>query len=223
MSRSNSLYPLLKEESDRLESFLVCSQDLPRKVISKSWKGQEVEIDHHPFFLKNAATAYVDNAVTAYCFLRHNFPEIALSTLQKAFSSISHPGRLEIIQENPRVILSGDHNEAGVEGLVKTLQQLNAEKISILCGFSPDKKAKDMIEALKPFSKKLLLTEVPGARGIYSEDYCQLAEFEKDPNQALEKLILELDPQDTLLITGSLYLVGYLRARWKNEVAFTSN
>lgn len=220
MSPSDSLFPVLKEECKRLDSFLVSSKELSRKVIFKSWKGQEVEIDHHPFFLKNAATAYLDNAVTAYSFLKHHFPQISLSTLQTAFGSVCHPGRLEVIQENPRVILSGDHNEAGVEGLVKSLRELKTENIFILCGFSPDKKAKDMIDALKPFGQKLVLTEVPGARGVYPESYSQLAEFEKDPKQALEKLMSDLGSQDTLLITGSLYLVGYLRARWKQKVAF---
>jgi len=222
MAISSPLYQSLKAECERLESPLFSSQEISRKVISKSWQGQEVEIDHQAFFLKNAATAYLENAVTAYCFLKQNFPEIPLTTLQRAFSSVTHPGRLEVVRENPQIILSGDHNEAGVQGLVQTLQELNARNLFILCGFSPDKKAKNMIEALKPFSQKLILTEVPGARGVYPQSYSSLAPFEKNPETALRGLLGTLGNKDTLLITGSLYLVGHLRGHWKKEVAFFS-
>lgn len=223
MAPANSLYSILKAECKRLGSPLVSADVLPRKVISRTWEGQEVEIENQLFKLKNPATAFLQNAITAYCFLKENFPEIPISTLQKAFSSISHPGRLETAQENPRVILSGDHNEAGVEGLVETLQELNAKNLFVLCGFSPDKEAEKMLEALKTFARKLVLTEVPRARGVYPESYSKLAVFEKDPLLALQQVMSEMKPPDTLLITGSLYLVGHLRTHWKKEVRFISS
>jgi len=217
---SNPLFSILRKECESLSSPLSSAEEVSRKVISKSWSGQHVEIDHEPFFLKNPASYFLENAATAYCFLRKCFPEISLKTIQDAFSSVSHPGRLELVQENPKIILSGDHNEAGIESLIQTLKELGTENLFILCGFSPDKNAKKMTEALLPMSKKLLLTRVPRARGDYSEDYFKIASFEEEPRIALERMTREMGADDILLITGSLYLIGALRDFWKKEVGF---
>jgi dihydrofolate synthase/folylpolyglutamate synthase len=126
-----------------------------------------------------------------------------------------NPGRFEIVQENPRIILSGDHNVAGMKTLSDTLQEFGAKNLYVLCGFGPDKEASQMIQALLPFSKELLLTRVPRARGEYDEKYQTLAKYEEDPGKAFEEMRKKLTAQDTLLVSGSLYLVGDLRGLFR--------
>lgn len=201
----------LVKECERLACPLFFSDSISRKVVQKSWNGQEVLIDGQSFFLRNPSIGALENAATAYLFLRKVFPEIEISTLQSAFRSMVNPGRFEIVQENPRIVLSGDHNVAGMRTLTETLRELKAKNLFVLCGFSPDKEASQMIEALRPFSKELLLTRVPRARGIYDETYQKLANYEDDPLEAFEQLKKKLSSSDTLLVTGSLYLVGAIR------------
>ncbi len=210
-----TLREILQKECERVSSPLYFTDSVPRKVLRKSWEGQEVLIDGHNFFLKNPSGGALENAVTAYLFLRKVFPEIPVSTLQLAFRSMVNPGRLEIVQENPRIILSGDHNVAGMKTLTDTLLELGAKNLYVLCGFGPDKEASQMIQALLPFSKELLLTRVPRARGEYDEKYQSLANYEEDPAKAFRELLKKLTPQDTLLVTGSLYLVGDLRGLFR--------
>ncbi|MFM8268730.1 MAG: bifunctional folylpolyglutamate synthase/dihydrofolate synthase [Pseudomonadota bacterium] len=205
----------LQRECERSQCPLYFTDSVSRKVIQKSWSGQEVVIDGHSFFLKNPSTGALENAVGAYLFLRKLFPEISISTLQAAFKEMKNPGRLEVVQENPRIVLSGDHNVAGIQTLTATLRELSAKNIYVLCGFGPDKDAAQMIEELKPFSRELILTRVPRARGTYNQTYKTLTQYEEDPQKAFEELRQKLKPTDTLLVTGSLYLVGELRGLFR--------
>jgi len=214
------LQEFLKKECERLSCSLTLTDSIPRKVKSKSWFGQEVEIDGHAFSLINPSGGALENAVAAYAFLRKCFPEISVASIQKGFKKVTQPGRLEVVQKNPRVILSGDHNVGGMESLVKTLRELEEKNLFVVCGFSPDKDAKQMIELLRPFCRELTLTKVPRARGEYPETYTTLANFIEDPKKAVEEMIARMTKQDTLLVTGSLYLVGELRPLWVKKVPF---
>ena len=201
----------LQNECEKLCSPLYFADSLSRKVIKKNWSGQEVVIDGHSFSLKNPSEGALENAIGSYLFLRKIFPEIAIPTIQAAFASMVNPGRLEIVQENPRIILSGDHNLAGMQSLTDTLRELGATDLHVLCGFGPDKDASGMIQALKPFAKELVLTRVVRARGQYDKVYQTLAKYEADPQKAFLELRKKLKAHDTLLVTGSLYLVGEIR------------
>ena len=218
--KQSDLRALLEAQSKRLSSPLIFSSDYPCESLSWDWSGQEAMIDGHSFHLNNPTDGTLQNATLAYALIRNVFPEISVATIQKAFSSVVFPGRFERVQKIPQVILSGDHNEDGMECLLNILTKMNSKNLYILCGFSPDKNAEKMISMLKPFSRELILTEVPRARGVYEEHYSKLATFEKDPQIALKNLEEKLQPSDTLLVTGSLYLVGDLRKKWFPEVQF---
>jgi dihydrofolate synthase/folylpolyglutamate synthase len=218
--RQKDLREQLKSDCERLNSPVFFSDSIPRESRSWNWSSQEVLIDGNPFSLNNPTWGTLENATLAYLLLKTGFPEVDLSVIQKAFSATVFPGRFERIQKEPQIILSGDHNEDGVRVLVEMLKKLDSKNNFVLCGFSPDKKADKMIEMLKPHAKEILLTEVPRARGVYAENYGTLAPFEKDPHKALSLMESKLNKDDTLIITGSLYLVGELRKKWFPKVNF---
>ena len=215
-----TLLELLTQKCQELGSSLFLTHQVSRKSVKQTWKGQEIEVGGEVFTITNPSRGSVENAVSAYSAITQWFPEISRSTLKQAFATVINPGRMEVVQESPRVILSGDHNEAGMLSLAATLRALGAQDLYVLCGFSPDKEAQKMLEILKPFARKLVLTQLSHPRGIYSKNYSELAPFEPNAHQALKTLMSQMNQQDTLLVTGSLYLVGELRSQWKREVGF---
>lgn len=216
----SELKNLLQTDCQNLKAPLFFTETVSKKVIAKSLVGQEVEIDGDKFTLNNPSAGTLENAANAYLVLKKVFPEISISTIQEAFSSVIFPGRFEVVDLKPLTLLSGDHNEAGVESLIHTLNLVGAKSLRVLCGFSPDKEAKKMIEKLKPLAKDFILTKVPRARGVYEAGYEKLADCIEDPEIALKKIQSRCREEDTLLITGSLYLVGHLRKYWRPQVSF---
>jgi dihydrofolate synthase / folylpolyglutamate synthase len=182
---------------------------------SLSWDGQNALIDGHPFSLRNPSPGTLENSALAYSVLRGLFPSLSVSTIQNAFAKVVNPGRMETVATSPRVVLSGDHNPAGIECLVSTLTDLKTRP-RIVCGFSPDKPYREMIDRLRSFTDDFTLTQVSRLATQMPPDYSTLAPFDPDPVHAVKAALERCDPDDTLLVTGSLYLVGEVRAIWKS-------
>src|SRR5262249_4086074 len=154
-----------------------------------------------PFHLTNPSPAMIENAALAFYLLRKTFPEIKIETLQKALAAVKTPGRMEIVQENPRVILSGDHNPAGIASLKETLGLLPKTKLYTVCAFSPDKPFKEMFNELKEISENIVLTQISKLRSKLPQDYFAVTEgFESDATVALKKIMANCSSKDTILI-----------------------
>lgn len=174
------------------------------------WEGQRAVIDGHPFTLRNCTPGFLENAVLAYRLLRDTFADLPVERIQKAFSETLNPGRMEVVQDNPRVVFSGDHNPAGIECLIQTLQALNTRP-RILCGFSPDKPHAELIARLKTVASDILLTQIPRFEHQMPPNYSEALPFIQDPHSAFAEMLSRCRKEDTLVVTGSLYLVGELK------------
>ncbi len=189
------------------------------KDLETSWEGQRVEVEGLCYRLRNPGVGMGQNAATAMQVVRHLFPEMPRETLRQAIERVRNPARLETVRLSPRVVLSGDHNPAGIDSLLATLDRMG-ERPHVLCGFSPDKPHGQMVDRLRTHAKELTLTCVPRFLGKMPAGYESLAPYYPDPIAAVNACLSTCAPTDTLLITGSLYLVGELRKLWHPSVSF---
>ncbi|MBI4403283.1 MAG: hypothetical protein HY537_03940 [Deltaproteobacteria bacterium] len=205
---------------EALDAIYYLSKEIPRSRSDISFDGQKAKIGPITCDLSNPTRGTLENAALALLVLRIIFPKIPLATIQKAFSAVATPGRMEVVSSNPRIVLSGDHNPAGIRCLLETLETLKPEKLRTLCAFSPDKPYLEMFEALNDVSDEIILTEIGRYKGQMPKDYYSIEPFVEDPRAALRTLEQRTQPGELLLVTGSLYLVGELRPIWRKEVRF---
>lgn len=191
---------------------------------TRSWAEQAFLLDGHRFSIRNPSPVMVENARLAYQLLRRSFPEIPLKTIQTGFAKVKTPGRFETIQENPRVILSGDHNLAGIESLSATLRELPPSHIHTVCAFSPDKPYRKLYEMLRGISKSITLTQVQRLRSTLPDDYFTLCpDFAPNAKEAVASAIAACAKDEIVLVTGSLYLIGEVRELWKEQTVFEAS
>ncbi|MGL4789950.1 MAG: bifunctional folylpolyglutamate synthase/dihydrofolate synthase [Anaerotignaceae bacterium] len=127
-------------------------------------------------------------------------------------------GRMEIVSQNPTVILDGAHNVDGIRMLSESLKKYFAnKKITLLVGILGDKEYEKMIDLLLPLANKIVLTEPNNSRkwdvdtltNVIStfniETYC-----EKDIEKAFLYAKKITNKEDILCCAGSLYLIGEL-------------
>ncbi len=137
-----------------------------------------------------------------------------------ALSSMTWPCRMQEISwlgsEASPVYFSGDHNEQGIQSLVEILQHYTSiRKIKILLGMGKDKDATKFWAELHSAGLpiEIHLTESP-FRGMKIDDYGEVANRVastiKDPIEALHRIESSLISGEMLVVTGSLYLVGFL-------------
>lgn len=127
------------------------------------------------------------------------------------------PGRFEVISESPRVILDGAHNPAAVIQLVNILkEEYSNYKLTFIFGAVKDKDTLSMISMLEPIAEKMIFVdfEFPrAASAAYLEKQCSLdnKKSSNDLRNTFQSEINNLEKNEALVITGSLYLLAEVK------------
>ncbi|WP_395856198.1 bifunctional folylpolyglutamate synthase/dihydrofolate synthase [Cystobacter fuscus] len=132
------------------------------------------------------------------------------------------PGRLEELGGSPPVLLDGAHNPAGVGVLLEGLRSLYpGRRVHCVFGVVADKDRGPMLRALLPSCSSVHLTPLDTPRSLSPERYldearalCENAYSYPSLDAALAGARAQAAPSDVLLCTGSLFLVGSVRAKW---------
>jgi dihydrofolate synthase/folylpolyglutamate synthase len=172
------------------------------------------------FQIRNALTA----ATAARLLAQRGFA-VSNATIESGIRSVHWPGRLERLQDRPAVYIDGTHNPAGARELLKFWEENFAgRRILVVYGAMRDKAVDEIAGLLFPRADLVILTEPHQPRAIsaplLAEMTAHLARTSmvvRDPMAALERAIELAGPADAVFATGSLYLVGDLRAYWSKR------
>lgn len=131
-----------------------------------------------------------------------------------ALKNINWQGRMQQIKWSGiscPVYLSGDHNPQGIQSLIEILNTFSYAKLHLIVGIGMDKAGDEMLKQLLALPNvKLYLTETP-FKGRKVENYPEFAmqvsiKSDRDAVNILNKI--KPQPEDLVVVTGSLYLVG---------------
>jgi dihydrofolate synthase/folylpolyglutamate synthase len=164
-----------------------------------------------------------DNAAIALAAAEAFFGEpLPEDLVGEAFASVRSPGRMEIIGRRPLVILDGAHNPAGAAAAAATLDEefSTATARVLVFGIFQGKDPEEMLRALGAEKAKLVVAvEPPWPRALPAAEIIEAADrmgvpavAAADVAAALRKASEATEPDDLILVTGSLYLVGAARA-----------
>ncbi len=126
------------------------------------------------------------------------------------------PGRLHIVSDRPRIILDGAHNPAGAQVLAAFLMEHRSalNRLIMVFGVLKDKDWEAMLAPLGPLADQTILTHPPADRGadphelLMADRFCSKVEITADPGEGLALARTVARPEDTILVTGSLYTVA---------------
>lgn len=135
------------------------------------------------------------------------------------------PGRMEVLQRDPLVILDCAHNPYSIETLIHSLDKWFPQTRWILVyGASADKNIGGMLEALLPACEHVVVTGSHHPRAValpvlveMCADLGKVAEVAASPDRALEQAYRHMKPGLGILATGSVYLVADVREAWASE------
>lgn len=163
----------------------------------------------------NAATAVV--AVEA--FFDRPTPE---ELVNEGLAEVRLPGRFEIVDREPTIILDGAHNPDGAAAANQTLTEEFARLGSwvLVVGMLRGKDPVEMLEALGVDEfDAVICTEPDWSRALPAEELVVAAsvlgvsaEVVRRPEEALARARAVTAADDLILVAGSLYVVGEVRA-----------
>ncbi len=181
------------------------------------------------FQARNGATAVAAVRILAQAGL-----SIPTGAYEAGLGAVQIPGRVELIADRIPVLLDGAHNAEKVAALAADIPVVlpihrQGRRIGVL-GVLEAKQADEMIRSLVPVLDAIVATS-PQVFAKESKEAFAIAEIarrvgfhgpvqiESDPMQAIAAALSQVEDwnQDAILVTGSLYLVGNVRARWFDE------
>ncbi|HOV88017.1 MAG TPA: folylpolyglutamate synthase/dihydrofolate synthase family protein [Syntrophobacteraceae bacterium] len=141
------------------------------------------------------------------------------AAVQRGLSRVLWPARLEILQDNPLVILDGAHNPQGAESLRDALKNsFSYRHLHLVMGVMADKDIRGIFRRLLPLAETAVFTQPRYARAANPEELRRLARSYirkhyviPDPASAIQQAKLLAGPEDLICITGSLYFAGEVK------------
>lgn len=233
---NKTVLPVIQEEAARKNARLYCiERDFNFTIQDISTNGINISVQtpfrryqnirvamQGTFQLTNAALAITATDILAEVY------DIPLSeeSLRSTLAHLTFPGRMEIIQADPLVILDGAHNLHKMQALVDSLRTFYPDKrITALVGMLMTKDASALIGSLAPVVSRFVVAK-PHVFGKPSFEPAELAKIIQTTSPAIETIVTDdvkgsidlvlplLDDDELLLVTGSLYLVGEARDYW---------
>ncbi len=182
----------------------------------------------------NAATA-----VAVIAALRERGVAVDDDSLRRGLAKARWPGRLEVVQRDPLVIIDGAHNHDGARVLRDAVTTIFPERrVTLVIGILADKQIPAVLGELVPMAEKVIVTRPDSPRA--ADPAAVAAEVRRlagsaagagvatpvrvidKPEEAVATAIDEATrPGPPLvLVTGSLYLIGKIRGMWFEEVSW---
>jgi len=143
------------------------------------------------------------------------------AVLARGLRNAHWPGRFEIMEESPLVVLDGAHNPRGCECVTETLDSFEYDQLHLVVGVMADKDHRgiaraldvaDRVTACEP-SLDRAEDDTVLARAFEAETTATV-ETRADVAGALEDTLEAASADDCVLVTGSLYTVAEARTRW---------
>ncbi|MFW6133419.1 MAG: bifunctional folylpolyglutamate synthase/dihydrofolate synthase [Planctomycetota bacterium] len=136
----------------------------------------------------------------------------------KGLAGVTLPGRMELINADPRVLVDGAHNAASVRALMRAVaQHIPYDSMVLIFGCAGDKDVKGMMRELATGADKVIFTRAAGnARAAepeelartYDEICGRVAQVVETLEDAMRTADSAVSHEDLICVTGSFYLVG---------------
>jgi dihydrofolate synthase / folylpolyglutamate synthase len=191
---------------------------------SLGWSGFELSVsgpgfEHHDLTLPLLGDYQPANAALAVA-AAHLISPVTDEQVRAGVAATRWPGRLQVISEEPRVILDGGHNPAALMRAGKALRELiGSERLITVFGMLSERDPVQLVAALKTLRPDaVVFTEPASAHGHVIQAqrlagiYGSGASAEPRAELALDQAVGLAGPSGNVLVCGSLYLVGEILA-----------
>lgn len=146
--------------------------------------------------------------------------------IDSALRVVSWPGRMEVLQETPLVIIDGAHNLPAIERLVQNMTAHVGKKQTLLFSALTRKDSQQMLAKLQEAlpDVNIILTSFHPSRGLSIaksdvEVYLDSRKisYEESFEEVIDRFASSTDEKSELWVTGSLYFIAEVRHWWKNR------
>ena len=200
---------------------LMQSQSVSAEVLRADLRGTLFRSNGAELQIRLAGAHQLDNAkavLAALQYLRLNdLLSITDASVKNGLFSAANPARLQLLRDDPIVLLDGAHNPNGAEALRAALRNfLHGKRLFAVNGMLADKDIDSVIGLFDGMFESVFTVPVDNPRAISAQQlaekwtaHCSRVQACGDPGQGVELAIESAKASDgAAVIFGSLYLAG---------------
>lgn len=219
-----------------------CARARPKKIIhasspriqSTDLTGTRLLYKKHVYTLPIIGAHQASNAALAIDAAR--VIGLDTDTIAKGLATITRPVCLEIMSQQPLIILDGAHNvdkmrttRDALRTILRTYPRTKKPRVHLLIAMAQDKQHAAILRLIAPLASAITTTTFQPTEHKQAQKAEELAtlvqqfnpraQIEARPHAraALRHILRTLPPTDILLISGSIYLAGEVRQHWIPE------
>jgi dihydrofolate synthase / folylpolyglutamate synthase len=172
-----------------------------------------------------------DNAIVALTAVESFFASpLSLDVVLEGFADVRMPGRFEVLGHQPLVIVDGAHNAAGADTCATVFFDDfdPAGRRVLVVGCLRARDPDEMLSALRADEFDVVIAcTAPSARGRPSDEIaaaarrlgCDNVRNAGTVESACNVALTDAGPDDAILVTGSLYVVGAARPHLRDRLS----
>jgi len=207
-------------------SYKIVKSDIKGVIFNLKGIYREYKNLHTPLLGRHQADN-ATNAIAAVEALKMKGTDISQKAIRDGLEKVKWTGRLEIVRNNPTIILDGAHNPNGAKIMHQALEEIFSYRyLTLVLAIFADKDYKKMIEVLAPGADLIIATKAENPRAASPQAIAKEAAKYINKNKiiAIENIpqainyALSNSKEDALIcITGSLYTVGEAKKYFKTK------
>ena len=155
-----------------------------------------------------------------------DYIKLDINKVKLATENVKWKGRLEVLSENPYIVVDGAHNVDGVKYLRNNLgEYFNFNNLYLILGVLGDKDIENMLEIIVPMANEVYTVTSNSVRAKnaeelknevlkYNKSCLSFEEYEEAAKYAISKA----QENDLILASGSLYMIGSMREVFNNLI-----
>jgi dihydrofolate synthase/folylpolyglutamate synthase len=139
-------------------------------------------------------------------------------------SKVKLPGRMEMICEDPRILIDAAHNASSIRALMHAIgQSIAYDSMIVIFGCNEDKDIKGMLSELQFGADKVIFTRSTSIKAKMPEELAEMyaaisgkmCQCAINLAEALRLAKSAVGKEDLICITGSFYLIGQAKTRFQ--------
>ncbi len=227
MSQSPQVVDTVKSVCEAQGSPLVVTRPEHGQVLECSIEGMVLDYeDWKQVSVGLAGTFQLDNVLAVLdtvALLRREGFEIPDEAVYQGMAQTRWPGRMEVLQKEPLVLLDGAHNPDAAEKLAASLENYFTNKQFLyIMGVLADKEYPRVIDRLAPTGAAFVTLTPANSRGLSGEELARTiaartgrpAAAAESMEQAVEIARKHSAAGEMIVVCGSLSFLGAFKALW---------
>lgn len=225
--RAEALAVVEKTALERNAPLVVVGRDVTFERLASSIDGQKFSLTDqngadHTYKIPLLGAHQISNAATAVATLKmaeqHGL-SITNESIENGLVEVQWPGRLEILNRDPLLVVDGAHNADSAQKLAQSLRDIFGDRVwTLIIGISADKDIPAILDALLPIAGHVIVTRAHNVRAADLESLAaEVVRHNIRPSIADDvrgAITQALADQTAMIVTGSIFTVADAREAW---------